>query len=96
MITRLCDRCGQPIEEGGLRFVARIEVFAAYDPLEITFEDLTHDHSEDIAKLLKQCEGMTEEELMRDVYVKFEFDLCPPCQRAYLENPLPEGNEDEN
>lgn len=70
--------------------MARIEVFAAYDPLEVTFEDLTKDHAEEIRKLLEQCKGMTEEELMRDVYVKMEFDLCRPCQRAYIENPLPE------
>ena len=27
---------------------------------------------------------------MRDVYVKFEFDLCRTCRREYLKNPLPE------
>ena len=31
---------------------------------------------------------MTEEELMQDVYVDFQFDLCRPCQRAYIKNPL--------
>jgi len=40
MVTRICDRCGQPLEEGALRYVAKIQVFAAYDPLEISFEDL--------------------------------------------------------
>ncbi len=34
---------------------------------------------------------MTEEELMQDVYVDFQFDLCRPCQRAYIKNPLPAG-----
>ena len=93
MISRICDRCGQPIEEGVVRFVARIEVFAAYDSLDITFEDLTTDHTAEIKQLLEKCVGMTEDELMRDVYVKFEFDLCQSCQRAYLKNPIPEKED---
>ena len=86
---RLCDRCGQPLEEGGLRYVAKIQVFAAYDPLEITFEDMTRDHTREIKEILAQCENLTEEELMRDVYVEFQFDLCRACQRAYIKDPVP-------
>ena len=89
MINRLCDRCGQPIETGALRYIAKIQVYAAYDPLEITFEDLTQDHSDEIKQIIKQCGDMTEEELMRDVYVEFQFDLCRPCQRAYIKDPMP-------
>lgn len=88
MITHFCDRCGQPIEKGELRFVARIQVQAAADLLEITAEDLRTSRKEEIERLLKQCEGMTEEELMRDVHVEFQFDLCRRCQRAFLANPL--------
>ena len=55
MMSRLCDRCGRAIEKKALRYVAKIQVFAAYDPLEITFEDLTRDHSAEIDALLQQC-----------------------------------------
>lgn len=85
----ICDRCGQTIQQGALRYVAKIEVFAAYDPLQISFEDLMRDHTGEIDALLEQCEGMTEEELMRDVHVTFRFDLCRTCQKAYVANPLP-------
>ena len=88
MITHICDRCGRPIEQGQLRYVARIEVFAAADPLEITLEDLLRDTRREMASLLQQCQELTEEELMRDVYVKFEFDLCRTCQKAYVTDPL--------
>ena len=40
MITHICDRCGRPLEQGQLRYIARIEVLAAADPLEITLDDL--------------------------------------------------------
>ena len=88
MITHLCDRCGRPIEEGELRYVARIEVFAAADPLKVSAEDLAADTRGEMERLLERCAGMTEEELMRDVHVAFQFDLCRRCQQAYVINPL--------
>jgi hypothetical protein len=88
MVTHFCDRCGRPLEAGALRYIAKVQVFAASDPLMITEEDLVRDQTEEIDRLLAVCEGLTEDELMRDVYVDFQFDLCPICQRAYVENPL--------
>ncbi|MBN1268738.1 MAG: hypothetical protein JXB04_04060 [Kiritimatiellae bacterium] len=89
MLNRACDRCGQPLEEGALRYVARIQVYAAYDPLNITFEDLEQDHEAKIRQILDECKDLSEEELMREVYVDFKFDLCPACQKAYIKDPLP-------
>jgi hypothetical protein len=94
MVHYICDRCGRPIDQGELRYIAKVQVYAAYDPLEITFDDLMRDHTPEIEQLLRQCEGLTEEELMRDVHVQFQFDLCRACQRAYLENPLPSAEEE--
>lgn len=93
MTTRLCDRCGQLIEERALRYIARIQVYAAYDPLQIDFADMTRDHTEEIKAVLKSCEELSEEELMRDVYVEFQFDLCRACQRSYIQDPLPLTNQ---
>ena len=88
MITHFCDRCGRPIEKGQLRYIAKIEVLAAADPLEITLEDLLSDTRREMDALLAQCEQFSEEELMRDVYVKFQFDLCRACQKSYVTDPL--------
>jgi len=91
MITHICDRCGRPLQNGQPRYVARIEVFAAADPLEVTLADLCQNHRQEIDRLIRQCETLTEEELMRDVYVRFEFDLCASCQKAYVADPLVSG-----
>jgi len=88
MITHICDRCGRQIQKGQSRYIAKIEVLAAADALEITLEDLLRDTRREIDALLEQCEQSTEEELMRDVYVKFEFDLCRACQKSYVTAPL--------
>ncbi len=93
MVNRICDRCGKAIQKNELRYVAKIQVYAAYDPLEITFSDLMRDHTGEINQLLQQCEGLTEEELMRDVHVQFQFDLCRACQKAYVAAPLPGANK---
>lgn len=88
MITHICDRCGRAIEQDQVRYIAKIQVFAAADPLSITFEDLLQDHTSEIERLLRQCEELSEEELMRDVHVEFQFDLCRACQKTYVVNPL--------
>jgi len=88
MTTLLCDRCGSPLELGKLRYVTKIEVYAAADPLEVSAADLAGDAQAEMEALLAQCEGMSEAELMRDVHVSFLFNLCRPCQREFLLNPL--------
>ncbi len=91
MITHICDRCGRPMEERELRYVARIEVYAAANPLQISAEELLVDTRQQMDELVEQCRALSEEELMRDVHVAFKFDLCRRCQRAYLNNPLAAG-----
>jgi hypothetical protein len=95
MITHICDRCGRPIEKGRLRYTAKIQVYAAADPLEITLEDLLRDTKREMDEILGQCEELNEEELMRDVYVEFQFDLCRACQKAYLADPLAVSSRNE-
>ena len=88
MITHICDRCGRPLEQGQLRYIAKIEVFAAADPLVITLDDLLRDTRREMDDALEECEKLTEEELMRDVYVLFQFDLCRSCQKSYVTDPM--------
>jgi hypothetical protein len=88
MSPHICDRCRRPIAPEELRYIAKIQVFAAPELLEISPEDLLRTHSEEIDRLLRQCERLSEEELMRDVYVEFQFNLCRACQQAYLADPL--------
>ena len=88
---RYCRRCGRELHEGDLRYEVRVEVKAGVDPLVVNPGDLAEDHAARIRELLQSCEGRSEEDLMRDVYVEFFFDLCPACQREYIKDPLPAG-----
>ena len=44
---------------------------------------------DEIKEILRRCEDLTEEELMQDVYVDFQFNLCRACQRNYVKDPIP-------
>ena len=92
MIHFTCDMCGKRLEQGAdTRYVIKIEVYAAYDPLEISEEDLETDHTEEIEDLLDEIETRETEELEDEVYKAFRFDLCPECHAAYLKDPLGRG-----
>jgi len=86
MLHFTCDLCGR--ELGDHRFVARVEVYPAFDPDEICEEDLDADHlqalSEDIAEMELsgdfEVEDCSPEEL--------RFDLCADCRRRFLKDPL--------
>jgi hypothetical protein len=89
MLHFSCDLCGKELlVEEDLRYVAKIEVYAAYDPLEITEDDLEDDHMEEIGELIKSMEHMDQQELEDQVYKSFRFDLCPECHKKFLKDPL--------
>lgn len=87
-----CDACGKSLLiEEDIRYEVRIDVRAAYDPLEITPDDLNRDLDAERRRLLEQMKGLSSEEAMDQVHRAFKFDLCPPCQRRYVKRPLNPG-----
>ncbi len=84
-----CDSCGRELlTDSEVRYEVRIEVKAAYDPLEVSAEDLEQDYRTEIAKVLRQLEGLSTTEAQNHVYRVFDFDLCPACQRRYIRSLL--------
>ena len=84
-----CDLCGENLlVDSDVRYRVTMEVFAAYDPLEVTRGDLARDIEAEMAALLKRIESMHPRELQDQVHRRFEFDLCPECQRLFLNDPL--------
>lgn len=85
-----CDMCGKELlTDEDTRYIVKIQVYAAYDPMELTAEDVAADRSEELALLLRRVAEMDAEELQDQVARCFQFDLCPGCQRKYLAAPLP-------
>jgi len=83
-----CAICARPVPPGS-GYVARIDVFA--DPaLPPTSESELEaaDFSAAMADAIAAAEKFSAEELQDGVHRRFEFRLCPACQRRFLANPL--------
>jgi hypothetical protein len=80
-----CDGCGaELLTHSEVRYEVRIEVKAAYDPLELSAENMEKDYRIEIANVLRQLEGLSVAEAQNQVYRAFDFDLCVACQRRYI------------
>ncbi len=86
MLHYTCDSCGRSIESE--RYVARVEVAPAFDPEDLTEEDLDDDHLEQVAESLLELESTGDFVLDECEPRKFRFDLCPRCWKKYLADPL--------
>ncbi len=91
MIKYSCDMCKREIDPSEqLRYVVKVEIHAAFDPLEIDEDD--RDHLQEIQDILERLEDADSDEVGDDVYQQLRFDLCPECRRRFLENPLGREN----
>ncbi len=89
MIHFTCDMCGKTLlAEEDTRYVVKVEVYAAADPMEISEKDLKADWSDEVRDLLEEMADMDAEDLEDQVFKTFRFDLCPECHAVYLKDPL--------
>ena len=88
-----CDMCGQGLLiNSDVRYEVKIVVKAAYDPMDISKEDLEKDIEKEIEATIKRLENISEQEAMEQVFKAFMFDLCPACQKKFLSDPLGKSN----
>ena len=80
-----CDRCGKSLlVDEEIRYLARIEITAAYDPPELVREDLERDFDAEIRRLVRAMEAGDARAMAEEVSIVRRFDLCPPCRGALL------------
>ena len=85
----VCDACGSSLLlDDDVRYVLRMEGFAAYDPLEITRQDLERDLESEMRALMASMEKLSAEEAQDQVHRTFRFDLCPRCWMRFVRDPL--------
>jgi hypothetical protein len=84
----VCDVCGIVVAPHE-HFIVRIDIFADPSIPAVTTEELNEaDYASKLAMLMKQMESMSADELQDGVHRRFEYRLCPACQKRYLANPL--------
>jgi hypothetical protein len=85
----VCDGCGAALlADEDVRYVLRIQGHAAYDPLEITRQDLERDLESEMARLLESLKRRDPQALEDEVHREFQLDLCQACWRRYIRDPL--------
>ncbi len=88
MIHYTCDCCKRRINEADeLRYIVRLEVYAALDPLADEAED-DRDHLQEIQEVLERLEDPCEEEVCNEVYHQRRLDLCSGCRQRFVKDPL--------
>jgi hypothetical protein len=89
MIRYSCDLCKRELDsEVDLRYVVKIEVYAAYDPETTSEDENDRDHLQEIQDILECLEDADDDQIGNDVYQQMRFDLCPECRKKFLQNPL--------
>jgi len=90
MLHFICDMCGKSLlVDEDVRYEVTIEIKSAYDPMELTKNDLRRNYKKEMGKLLDKMKDRNPQELEDEVYKLFKFDLCLVCQQKLIKNPLP-------
>lgn len=83
-----CDRCGNGLLlDAPVRYEVRIQVKSAYDPMELTGDDLAV-ASDALKQAVEAVQNLSAEEAMDEVFREFRLDLCRTCQKEYIQAPL--------
>jgi hypothetical protein len=86
-MAKVCERCGQWMEDGSVAYEVRIQVCADFDGVLVPPESGISTEAE----LRRLTDRLVEEdpaELLRSVYHSEQHLLCPGCRDRYLANPL--------
>lgn len=89
MIRYSCDLCKRDLDpETDLRYVVKMEVYAAFDPANATEDEDDRDHLEEIQDILERIDDLENDQIGDDVYRQLRFDLCSECRKKFIKNPL--------
>ena len=89
MIRYSCDLCKRDLNpQEDLRYVVKMEVYAAFDPTAAGEEEEGGDHLQEIQDILEHMEDSEDDQIGDDVYQQLRFDLCPECRKKFMKSPL--------
>ncbi|MEZ6065480.1 MAG: hypothetical protein R3B90_07150 [Planctomycetaceae bacterium] len=81
-----CDLCGRDI--GRERYEVQLSIGAAFDPDELTDQDLDADNLALVAEELEALGGTGEFVIEETGPKQLRYDLCVSCARRYASDPL--------
>lgn len=87
MIHYTCDCCKRSLSDDDLRYVVRMEVYAAFEQNPFQECDDDRDHLQEIQEILQRAES-ADEDVAPEVYDQMRFDLCCECRKKFVKHPL--------
>ncbi len=89
MLHYSCDLCKRPLDSANeLRYVVKLEVYAAFDPLQVDDAEDDRDNLQELHEILERMDDAADEAIGDDVYQQLRYDLCPECRKKFVQNPL--------
>jgi len=89
MIRYCCDLCKRDLDpDRDLRYVVKVEIYAAFDPTVADEDEDDRDHLQEIQDILERLGDAEGEQVDDEVYKELRFDLCAECRRKFVKNPL--------
>lgn len=89
MIHHTCDRCKRVIDpEQELRYVVRMEIEVAMDPIHADQPQDDRDHLLEIDEILERVDVTECETASDEAFQQRRYDLCPQCYRKFAASPL--------
>ncbi len=73
-----CARCGKRFKKGGQSYRLKAELISHFDGF-LEYND-KRNLDEKLAELNAEMENMSEAEITKQVYEKFEYIICPSCR----------------
>jgi len=88
MSDHFCDKCGEYLPEGSLKYCVQIQLISDFDGVIVCD---TADAELETQELLEEAEEITEQELEDEVYQELSFVLCSRCRRRFARDPFNRG-----
>jgi len=88
MSDHFCDKCGEYLPEGSLKYSVQIQIISDFDGVIVCETD---DLEMEAQEMLEAAEEMDEQELEDEVYQELSFVLCSRCRKRFSRDPFSHG-----
>ena len=88
MADHFCDRCGEFLPEGSIRYTVHVQILSDFDSY-VLFEG--ENTSEDFQGFCSDDECADTADLEEDLFQELTFVLCGRCKRRFARDPFSRG-----
>lgn len=88
MVDQCCDRCGEYLPEGSIKYTVHIQILSDFDGFILCEGE---DCAEETQKQSGGVDSFDEQELDDDVFQELTFVLCGNCKGRFAGDPFGRG-----